>query len=143
MNKKKIRQMNVLLLRRLQKRPAGDYFARQKELLQGLERENYMQRFAPLLDGGRVQCAQVLELCRGELEQLCPQTPREGWLLYTFDYARQQLFPEQGSGYEQRAAESFQFGRGHLSFIVRISLVELFGEIHRVVQCADVSEGPA
>ena len=70
MNKKKIRQMNVLLLRRLQKRPAGDYFARQKELLQGLERENYMQRFAPLLDGGRVQCAQVLELCRGELEQL-------------------------------------------------------------------------
>ena len=35
MNKKKIRQMNVLL-RRLQKRPAGDYFARQKELLQGL-----------------------------------------------------------------------------------------------------------
>lgn len=96
MNKKKIRQMNVLLLRRLQKRPAGDYFARQKELLQGLERENYMQRFVPLLDGGRVQCAQVLELCRGELEQLCPQTPREGWLLYTFDYARRQLFPEQG-----------------------------------------------
>ena len=107
MNKKKIRQMNVLLLRRLQKRPAGDYFARQKELLQGLERENYMQRFAPLLDGGRVQCAQVLELCRGELEQLCPQTPQEGWLLYTFDYARRQLFPEQGRDFSCGAGAVF------------------------------------
>ena len=107
MNKKKIRQMNVLLLRRLQKRPAGDYFARQKELLQGLERENYMQRFVPLLDGGRVQCAQVLELCRGELEQLCPQTPQEGWLLYTFDYARRQLFPEQGRDFSCGAGAAF------------------------------------
>ena len=35
MNKKKIRQMNVLLLRRLQKRPAGDYFARQKAVRTG------------------------------------------------------------------------------------------------------------
>ena len=88
--------MNTLLLRRLQRRPAGDYFTRRKEFLQGLERENYMQRFAPLLDGGRVRCAQALELCRGELEQLCPQAPREGWLLCAFDYARQQLFPEPG-----------------------------------------------
>ena len=108
MNKKRIRQMNTLLLRRLQKRPAGDYFARQKEFLQGLERENYMQRFAPLLEGGRVQCAQVAELCRAELEQLCPQTPREGWLQCAFDYARGQLFPEQGG--ESAGAAGAAFG---------------------------------
>ena len=66
-----------------------------------------MQRFAPLLDGGWVQCAQVLELCRGELEQLCPQTPREGWLIYTFDYARRQLFPEQGRDFSCGAGAAF------------------------------------
>ena len=54
MNRKRIRQMNTLLLRRLQKRPAAAYFEEQKDLLLNLERENYMQRFAPLLDGGRV-----------------------------------------------------------------------------------------
>ena len=53
MNKKRIRQMNTQLLRRLQRRPAGDWFARRKDFLQALERENYMQRFAPLLDGDR------------------------------------------------------------------------------------------
>ena len=107
MNKKRIRQMNTLLLRRLQRRPAGDYFTRRKEFLQGLERENYMQRFAPLLDGGRVRCAQALELCRGELEQLCPQAPREGWLLCAFDYARQQLFPEPGKIFPCGAGAAF------------------------------------
>ena len=40
MNKKRIRQMNTLLLRRLQRRPAGDWFARRKDFLQALEREN-------------------------------------------------------------------------------------------------------
>ena len=95
MNKKRIRQMNTLLLRRLQRRPAGDWFARRKDFLQALERENYMQRFAPLLDGGRVQCAEALELCRDTLGQLCPQEPQEGWLACAFSFARRQLFPEQ------------------------------------------------
>ena len=95
MNKKRIRQMNTQLLRRLQRRPAGDWFARRKDFLQALERENYMQRFAPLLDGGRVQCAQALELCRDTLGQLCPQEPQEGWLACAFSFARRQLFPEQ------------------------------------------------
>ena len=54
-----------------------------------------MQRFAPLLDGGRVQCAQVLELCRDTLGQLFPQEPQEGWLACAFSFARRQLFPEQ------------------------------------------------
>ena len=87
--------MNTQLLRRLQRRPAGDWFARRKDFLQALERENYMQRFAPLLDGGRVQCAQALELCRDTLGQLCPQEPQEGWLACAFSFARRQLFPEQ------------------------------------------------
>ena len=71
--------MNTLLLRRLQRRPAGDWFARRKDFLQALERENYMQRFAPLLDGGRVQCAEALELCRATLGPRCPPAPQAGW----------------------------------------------------------------
>ena len=38
---------------------------------------------------------------------LCPQTPQEGWLLYTFDYARQQLFPEQGRDFSCGAGAAF------------------------------------
>ena len=99
--------MNTLLLRRLQRRPAGDWFARRKDFLQALERENYLQRFAPLLDGGRVQCAEALELCRDTLGQLCPQEPQEGWLACAFSFARRQLFPEQ----EQEASGLSGTGR--------------------------------
>ena len=95
MNRKRIRQMNTLLLRRLQKRPAAAYFEEQKDFLLNLERENYMQRFAGLVSGERIRCGAVLELCREELAQLCPCQPQEGWLRCAFDFARRQLFPEQ------------------------------------------------
>ena len=95
MNRKRIRQMNTLLLRRLQKRPAAAYFEEQKDFLLNLERENYMQRFAGLVSGERIRCGAVLELCREELAQLCPRQPQEGWLRCAFDFARRQLFPEQ------------------------------------------------
>ena len=87
MNKKRIRQMNTLLLRRLQKRPAAAYFEEQKDFLLRLERENYMQRFAGLVSGERIRCGAVLELCREELAQLCPRQPQEGWLRCAFDFA--------------------------------------------------------
>ena len=95
MNRKRIRQMNTLLLRRLQKRPAAAYFEEQKDFLLSLERENYMQRFAGLVSGERIRCGAVLELCREELAQLCPHQPQEGWLRCAFFFARRQLFPEQ------------------------------------------------
>ena len=51
MNKKRIRQMNTALLRRLGSRPAAEYLAGQEKFLRALEGENYIQRFAPLYDG--------------------------------------------------------------------------------------------
>ncbi len=107
MNKKRIRQMNVLLLRRLQKRPAAFYFDDRAEFLQGLERENYMQRFAGLVGGERIRCGEVLSLCRAELGQLCPQEPEEGWLRYSFDFARGQLYPEPGKRFDCGAGAAF------------------------------------
>ena len=94
MNKKRIRQMNTALLRRLGSRPAAEYLAGQEKFLRALEGENYIQRFAPLYDGGRIRCADVLALCRPELETLCPGEPSEGWLAYAYDYARRLLYPE-------------------------------------------------
>ena len=47
MNKKRIRQMNTALLRRLGSRPAAEYLAGQEKFLRALEGENYIQRFAP------------------------------------------------------------------------------------------------
>ena len=94
MNKKRIRQMDLALRRRLSDRPAADYFAPRDALLRALETEGYMQRFAGLFNGARLRCADVLALCRPELETLCPGEPSEGWLAYAYDYARRLLYPE-------------------------------------------------
>ena len=94
MNKKRIRQMDLALRRRLSDRPAADYFAPGDALLRALETEGYMQRFTGLFNGARLRCADVLALCRPELETLCPGEPSEGWLTYAYDYARRLLYPE-------------------------------------------------
>lgn len=94
MNKKRIRQMDLALRRRLSDRPAADYFAPGDALLRTIESEGYMQRFAGLFNGTRLRCADVLALCRPELETLCPGEPSEGWLAYAYDYARRLLYPE-------------------------------------------------
>lgn len=94
MNKKRIRQMDLALRRRLSDRPAADYFAPGDALLRAIEAEGYMQRFAGLFSGVRLRCADVLALCRPELETLCPGEPSEGWLAYAYDYARRLLYPE-------------------------------------------------
>ena len=94
MNKKRIRQMDLALRRRLSDRPAADYFAPGDALLRAIETEGYMQRFAGLFSGARLRCADVLALCRPELETLCPGEPSEGWLAYAYDYARRLLYPE-------------------------------------------------
>ena len=92
MNKKRIRQMDLLLRRRLSDRPASDF-----SLLQQVETEGYMQRFTCLFNGSRLRCADVLSLLRPDLEALCPKAsgePEGGWAAYTYDYARRLLFPE-------------------------------------------------
>jgi len=94
MNRKRIRQMDLALRRRLSDRPAADYFAPGDALLRAIEAEGYMQRFAGLFSGARLRCADVLALCRPELETLCPGEPSEGWLAYAYDYARRLLYPE-------------------------------------------------
>lgn len=94
MNKKRIRQMDLALRRRLSDRPAADYFAPGDALLRAIETEGYMQRFTGLFSGARLRCADVLALCRPELEVLCPGEPSEGWLAYAYDYARRLLYPE-------------------------------------------------
>ena len=94
MNKKRIRQMDLALRRRLSDRPAADYFAPGNALLRTIESEGYMQRFTGLFNGTRLRCADVLALCRPELEVLCPGEPSEGWLAYAYDYARRLLYPE-------------------------------------------------
>ena len=81
MNRKRIRQMNTALLRRLTGRPTAEYFSGQP-LLERLESENYIQRFAPLYDGTRLRCGDVLELCRPELAELSGGEPEGGWLRF-------------------------------------------------------------
>ena len=96
MNKKRIRQMSASLLRRVTTQPAARYLGQYRELLRELlEDQNYLQRFAPLYDSGaRLLCAEVLELCRDVLNQLSPE-PEEGWIAFTYDFARKSMFPDQ------------------------------------------------
>ena len=96
MTKKRIRQMNGALRRRLTSRPAADWLPDGESFARMLEAENYMQRFAPLFHGVRLRCAEVLVLCRPELDALSGgQEPARGWLAYTYDFACRLLFPEE------------------------------------------------
>lgn len=114
MNKKRIRQMDLALRRRLSDRPAADYFAPGDALLRTLESEGYMQRFAGLFSGARLRCADVLSLCRPELGTLCPGEPSEGWLAYAYDYARRLLYPE------KTGAEPFAPGAVFLLSVLQV-----------------------
>ena len=114
MNKKRIRQMDLALRRRLSDRPAADYFAPGDALLRTIESEGYMQRFAGLFSGARLRCADVLALCRPELETLCPGEPSEGWLAYAYDYARRLLYPE------KTGAEPFAPGAVFLLSVLQV-----------------------
>ena len=96
MTKKRIRQMNGALRRRLTNRPAADWLPEGASFARTLEAENYMQRFAPLFHGARLRCAEVLELCRPELDALSGgREPEQGWLAYTYDFACRLLYPEE------------------------------------------------
>ena len=55
MTRKRIRQMNAALLRRLSRRPAAEYLAGREDLVQQLVGEGYFQRFVPLM-ADRVSC---------------------------------------------------------------------------------------
>ena len=68
MTKKRIRQMNSALRRRLTGRPAADWLPQGESFARRLETEGYMQRFVPLFQGRRLRCADVLALCRPELD---------------------------------------------------------------------------
>ena len=114
MNKKRIRQMDLALRRRLSDRPAADYFAPGDALLRTIESEGYMQRFTGLFNGARFRCADVLALCRPELETLCPGEPSEGWLAYAYDYARRLLYPE------KTGAEPFAPGAVFLLSVLQV-----------------------
>lgn len=114
MNKKRIRQMDLALRRRLSDRPAADYFAPGDALLRTIESEGYMQRFTGLFSGARLRCADVLALCRPELEVLCPGEPSEGWLAYAYDYARRLLYPE------KTGAEPFAPGAVFLLSVLQV-----------------------
>ena len=116
MNKKRIRQMDLALRRRLSDRPAADYFAPGDALLRTIESEGYMQRFTGLFNGARFRCADVLALCRPELETLCPGEPSEGWLAYAYDYARRLLYPEKTD------AEPFAPGAVFLLSVLQVLL---------------------
>ena len=96
MTKKRIRQMNGALRRRLTNRPAADWLPDGESFARALEAENYMQRFAPLFHGVRLRCTEVLALCRPELDALSGgQEPAQGWLAYTYDFACRLLFPDE------------------------------------------------
>ena len=98
MTKKRIRQMNGALRRRLTNRPAADWLPEGESFARTLEAENYMQRFAPLFHGARLRCAEVLELCRPELDALSGgREPEQGWLAYTYDFACRLLYPEENA----------------------------------------------
>ena len=123
MTKKRIRQMNSALRRRLTNRPAADWLPDGETFARALEAENYMQRFAPLFHGERLRCADVLALCRPELDALGGgREPEQGWLAYTYDFARRLLYPERD------AAEPYGPGAVFLLSVLQVLFAAATGK---------------
>ncbi len=66
----------------------------------------------------RLCCAQVLQLCSPILQQLCPQPPKQGWGLFSYDYVRQIMFPKGNF-----APETPSCGDGALFFLTTLQLL--------------------
>ena len=129
MNRKRIRQMNASLLRRLTTRPAVYWMEPCRDTLSALlEAQNYIQRFAPLFNGSRLRCADVLALCRKDLCRLAPE-PEEGWLLFPYDFARGTMFPDPAN--EERHS---RHGAGAVFFL---SLLQVLLDAERALLPAD------
>ena len=41
----------------------------------------------------RFSCAEILEMCRSEIDQLCEE-PEEGWMKFTYKYVTHLLYPD-------------------------------------------------
>jgi hypothetical protein len=111
MNKKRLRQLGESLLRRLTTQPNARYLSPHRAYLEELLKDqSYLQRFLPLYNGERLKCADVLSLCREELDRLGPQ-PEEGWLAYAYRFACETMFPrrESESQRDQYAAGALYF----------------------------------
>ena len=118
MNKKRVRQMNTSLLRKLTSQQNARYLGEHREVVAELvERQNYIQRFVPLYNGSRLSCADVLALCREDLSRLSP-APEEGWLAFTYDFARKTMFPEED--FEPRRR---RHGAGAVFFLVLLQVL--------------------
>lgn len=55
----------------------------------------------------RLRCTEVLDLCAPILTALCPNTPKEGWLRFSYQYISSLMFPENGF-----APEVSQYAQG-------------------------------
>ena len=95
MNKKRIRQMDLALRRRLSDRSRRGLFCRERPAPR-LETEGYMQRFAGLFSGARLRCADVLAPLPPGAGGCCAPAnrPRAGWPMPTTS-ARRLLYPEE------------------------------------------------
>lgn len=94
MSKKRVRQMAAELARQLSVRPASAYVKRSRsEAAEFLREEEALRRLEALTEvQGRLSCARVLEEWADVLERLSP-APEEGWLVYTYRFACNLLFP--------------------------------------------------
>ena len=73
----------------------------------------------------------MLELCREDLGRLSPE-PEEGWLLFTYDFARETLFPSPAA--EERRE---RHGAGAVFFL---SLLQVLLDAERDLMNIDLPE---
>ncbi|MDR2712168.1 MAG: cytidyltransferase-related domain protein [Clostridiales bacterium] len=89
-----------------------------KDVLALLRDETLQQNLAAVSFGsGRITCAQVLAICESTLAKLAP-VPEEGWLLFTYRFACDTLFPA-----EDFAALRLKYQDGALFFLALLQVI--------------------
>ena len=96
-----------------------------KEAAALLNREAWLEKLGRVLPiRQRVLCADVLELCRPEMERLAgPEQPEKGWLVYIYGTASRILYPELGPRPED--------GRCHAAALFYLEVLRLVLDYER------------
>ena len=104
MYKKRARQLVTELTRMLSTKPASAYFTLSRgELTELLQRQDAAHRFEALLAvEERLSCARIARQWEGVLEAVGP-APEEGWLLFTYRFAGNLMFPRPEFDQRRRA----------------------------------------
>lgn len=96
MGSKLVQELYKELIARLTERDFLKKVGLSRKTVAGLiNKKEWEEKLAAMLEKGRINCGEVLELCRRLMEAVCPGgEPEQGWLGFAYRFIMGEAFPE-------------------------------------------------